>query len=279
MFRLASLLLSLSCLVALHGCAVARVGDNLPYGVLNNNDVELVREGLPTYLLMIDGLITNWPDSENLLRGGAGLYSAYAGLFVQDPERASILSTKALDYAVRAACKRDDALCVVRGMNVLALEKALARAGRKDVPALYTLGTVWAGYIQIHSGDWNAVADLARVRALLERVIALDERYERGQAHMYLAVLDSLLPEALGGQPASAKAHFEQAIALSDGRNLMAMVLYAERYARMMFDQPLHDQLLRQVLEADPTEHGLTLQNTFAQQQAEHLLAEADDYF
>jgi hypothetical protein len=33
------------------------------------------------------------------------------------------------------------------------------------------------------------------------------------------------------------------------------------------------------VLEADPAEHGLTLQNTFAQQQAEQLLAEADDYF
>lgn len=271
------LILCLAALLA--GCAVARVGDNLPYGVLNNNDVELVREGLPTYLLAIDGLIVNWPESEDMLRGGAGLYSAYAGLFVSDPERASLLSDKALAYAVRAACVRHRDYCQVRGMSVPALEQRLAKAGRRDVPVLYTLGTVWAGYIQIHSADWNAVADLARVQALLNRVIELDAGYERGQAHMYLAVLDSLLPEALGGQPASARRHFETAIALSEGRNLMAKVLYAERYARMAFEQSLHDRLLQEVLAADPEEHGLTLQNTFAQQEAKRLLAESGDYF
>lgn len=263
----------------LGGCALARVGDNLPYGVLNNNDIDLVREGLPTYLLTLDGLIVNWPESEDMLRGGAGLYSAYAGLFVEDGERASRLSSKALDYAVRAACTRHADYCRVRALSVPALEARLARAKSRDVPALYTLGTVWAGYIQLHSSDWHAVADLARVQALLNRVIELNPAYEHGQAHMYLAVMDSLLPEALGGQPESARAHFEQAIALSEGRNLMAKVLYAERYARMAFDQPLHDRLLNEVLAADPEEHGLTLQNTFAQQQAEQLLAESGSYF
>ena len=33
------------------------------------------------------------------------------------------------------------------------------------------------------------------------------------------------------------------------------------------------------VLAADPAEHGLTLQNTFARQEAERLLAESADYF
>ena len=277
--RMLPLLVLIGVAGLMQACAVTRVGDNLPYGILNNDDVTLVAEGLPTYLLMVDGLIVNWPDSIDMLRSGASLYSAYAGLFVEEPERQARLTEKALDYASRAACARRAVLCDVRGMNVPKLEDTLAGLRARDVPVLYTLGTTWAGYIQAHSDDWGAVADLARVRALLERVVELDETYESGQAHMYLAVLDSLLPGALGGQPEAAKAHFEQAIALSDGRNLLAKVLYAERYARMASDQALHDDLLERVLAADPAEHGLTLQNTFARQEAERLLAESADYF
>ncbi|WP_111657173.1 TRAP transporter TatT component family protein [Isoalcanivorax indicus] len=265
--------------LGLSACAVTRVGDSLPYGILNNDDVELVADGLPTYLLMVDGLIVNWPRSEDLLRSGASLYGAYAGLVVEEPERQRALSAKALGYAERAACSRRKTLCEVRGMSVPRLEEALDGTRKRDVAALYTLGVTWAGYVQAHSDDWNAVADLARVRVILDRVVTLDERHEHGQATMYLAVLDSLLPEALGGHPAASRMHFERAIELSDGRNLLAKVLFAERYARMAGDQALHDELLQQVLDADPEEHGLTLQNTFARKEAERLLAESADYF
>ncbi len=90
---------------------------------------------------------------------------------------------------------------------------------------------------------------------------------------------NSILPASLGGKPEQAKAHFEEAVLLSDGKNLLAQVLYAEKYARLVFDRELHDSLLNEVLAADPDVHGLTLQNTYAQQQAEALLADADDYF
>lgn len=231
------ILLVAACLISLSGCALTRVGDNLPYGVLNHSDLTLVGDGLPTYLLTIDGLIENWPESEDLLRSGASLYSAYAGLFVQEPERARALSERALQYALRAACAADKHLCELRTMPMDRFEKRLAQQGKKRVPVLYTLGTTWAGYIQLNSSDWNAVAELGRIDALMQRVVALDEGYEHGQAHMYLGVLNSILPEALGGQPEKAQQHFERAMALSKGRNLMAAVLYAERYARLTFDR------------------------------------------
>jgi hypothetical protein len=266
-------------LAGLTGCAVTRVGDNLPYGVLNHDDIELVGEGLPTYLLTIDGLIENWPDSTSLLSSGASLYSAYAGLFVEDAGRAARLSARALDYALRAACASDRKLCDVRTLPLDEFEARLARQRKGRVPLLFTLGTTWAGYIQLNSGDWNAVAELGRVDAIMQRVVALNEAYEHGQAHMYLGVLNSILPESLGGQPDKAKSHFERALALSEGRNLMAATLYAERYARLMFDQELHDRLLDEVLAADPQVHGLMLQNTVAQQQARRLRSESADYF
>lgn len=265
--------------VTLQACAVARLGDNLPYGVLNNNDVELVGEGLPTYLLMIDGFIVNWPESESFLQSGASLYSAYAGLYVKDAERARRLTAKAMDYAVRAACARDDDWCEVRTLPISDLEALLAKTNKRDVPMLYVLGSTWVSYIQQHSGDLNARAKLGHVTALMQRVVELDEEYEFGQAHMYLGALNSILPASLGGNPELAREHFDKAVALSDGHNLLAKVLTAERYARLVFDQELHDALLREVLVANPEAHGLTLQNRYAQQQARALLDSSAEYF
>ena len=148
------------CLLALAGCAVTRVGDNLPYGVLNHDDLTLVGDGLPTYLLMVDGLIENWPESESLLGSGASLYSAYAGLFVSEPERARKLSGRALDYAFRAACAADSKLCDLRSMPIEEFEARLQKQGSKRVPVLFTLGTTWAGYIQLNISDWGAVGEL-----------------------------------------------------------------------------------------------------------------------
>ena len=73
--------------------------------------------------------------------------------------------------------------------------------------------------------------------------------------------------------------HFERAIEISEGRNLMAKVVYARQYARLMFDRELHDRLLREVVEADPNVEGFVLINHVAQQQARELLDGSDDYF
>ncbi|MFP1679420.1 TRAP transporter TatT component family protein [Alloalcanivorax sp. C16-2] len=265
--------------LALQGCGLARVGDSLGQGVRQNGDLATVEAGLPSYLLMIDGLIVNWPERESLLATGADLYGAYAGLFVDDPRRAARLNAKALDYGLRAACAHDHAYCRAREMDVPALETLVAGADKGDVPALFTLGAAWAGYIQTHSDDWNAVAELSRVRLLMERVVVLDEGYQHGQAHMYLGVLNSLLPATLGGQPEQAREHFLRAIALSDGDNLLARVFYAEHYARLVFDRELHDRQLRQVLDADVDVADLTLQNAYAKREARRLLDSADEYF
>ena len=66
---------------------------------------------------------------------------------------------------------------------------------------------------------------------------------------------------------------------MSEGRNLLAKVMFADSYARLVFDRELHDQLLNEVVSSDPNEAGLTLMNSFAQQQAQELLESADEYF
>ncbi len=113
----------------------------------------------------------------------------------------------------------------------------------------------------------------------MRRVLALDETWRDGQAHLYLGKLTTLLPAALGGKPEEGREHFERAMSLSGNRNLMAGVMFARSYARLVFDRPLHDRLLKEVLEADPDKPGYLLINVLARREARQLLESADDYF
>jgi hypothetical protein len=96
---------------------------------------------------------------------------------------------------------------------------------------------------------------------------------------MYLGILDTLLPEALGGEPEAGRQWFEKGIALSGGKDLSIKVEYARGYARQLYDRELHDALLNEVLAAPVEQPNLTLFNILAREQAVALLASADEYF
>jgi hypothetical protein len=275
---------ALSCAV-LAGCASLvdkasqRLAGNLTAGILDQDDVGIARDGIPSWLLLVDGLIQGNPDNAGLLQAGARLYGAYAGGFIDDAERAQRLSDHAFDYARRATCIDLPAVCKALEAPFETFEAAVAKVGRKNAGALYVLATSWAGRIQSHSEDWNAIADIPRVQALLDRVVALDANYANGEPYMYLGVMATLRPASLGGKPEEGKADFEKALALSAGRNQMVRVLYAKQYARLVFDKDLHDKLLNEAIAADPHAPGLTLINVIAQQQARTLLESGKDFF
>ena len=276
-------LLALCLALALGGCAsiAQRAADNfatnLGKAVLDQDDPATVRDGLPAYLLLLDAMVQGDPQSAGSLRAAADLYASYAGSFVSDPVRAATLASRAHAYARRATCVDAQALCAAldRPYDDFAVQVAASN----DVRALYSLGGAWAAWIQTHSDDYSAIADIPKVEALLQRVVAIDPKHDRGLPWVYLGVLNSLRPEAVGGRPDAGRAAFERAIAESGGRNLFAKTLYARHYARLVFDQELHDRLLNEVLAADPRAEGFTLINTLARQQAAELLATSKDYF
>jgi hypothetical protein len=259
--------------------ATGSLTDELSAAILAHDDPATVRDGAPAYLIAVDGLIEGDPENEGLLLAGARLYGAYAGAFVDEPERANRLALRARGYAERALCERDRPLCEAVWGSFDDFTNLLAETHSDDLPALYGLGSVWASWVQVNASDWNAIADLPKLQALMERVVALDDSHDGGGAHLYLGVFYTLRPADLGGKPDLGRKHFERAIEISKGRNLMAKVLFASHYGRLVFDRSLHDHLLEEVIEADPHAGHFTLGNALAQEQAVLLLAESDDYF
>lgn len=259
--------------------ATTGLAENISAAVLDQEDILIVRDGGPAYLIAIDGLIQGDPDNPTLLLVGARLYAAYASAFVADSARATRLTLHAKAYGERALCIQRHSLCNSAALPFDDFEQSLAQTKARDVEALFGLGSAWASWIQANSGDWNAIADIPRVQAIMERVVQLRPDFESGGAHLYLGVLYTLRPESMGGKPELGRRHFESAIEFSRGRNLAAKLLFARQYARLVFDRSLHDRLLNDIVNADPNAPGFTLSNVLAQEEARELLADADEYF
>lgn len=267
---------------AMTGCAsVSDMANGLTDAILNQNDPQTVRDGAPSYLLLIDGLIQGDPEDPGRLLAGARLYGAYSSIFVtEDQARNKRLISRAKDYSRRALCKELSDLCAVLDSPFDVFKPVLDEIDdTDDVAMLHTTAVVWVAWVKAHKDDWAAVADLAKVKAMMQKVIELDESYDRGSAHLYMGLLNTLLPAALGGKPEEARVSFERSIELSKGRDLMRKVHFAERYARLVFNKKLHDRLLNDVINAQPNESGLTLMNVMAQKRANELLKSGKEYF
>ncbi len=267
------------------GCAsmMATAGSglagNLSTAILNQDDPELVRDGAPAYLLMLDSFVASSPDNEAALRAAANLYAAYGVVFVDDPNRARKLTLRARSYGQRALCVADKRACDIWDLAFDDFVVALEVLNEKDVAALYTFGVSWIAYIQAHSEDWAALAKLPQVQATMLRVQEIDPQYEQSNVEHFLALLTTIRPPALGGDFEAGFAHYQRAMFLSGGKDLSIKVDCARYYARTLYDRELHDRLLNEVLSADPVHEGFTLFNTLAQKEARELLDSADDYF
>lgn len=273
------LVLGISACGQLISNAKQEFAQDLSATILEFDDPETVKKGVPAYLILISSMIKGDPSNPDLLESGARLYGAYASGFVDSGASKKALAGRAFNYASQAMCIRNSQFCDIESISYFEFEKRLMTVDKLQVEPLFIFVSSWAGVVEANSADWNAVAELPKVKTGIQWVIDTDETVSNGNAHLYMAVMESLLPPTLGGKPDLAKKHFDRAIEISKNKNLMAKVLYAEKYARMMFDRELHDRLLQQVVDADTGPQDQVLLNTLAKHKAARLLLESDDYF
>lgn len=255
------------------------VAGNLNSAIMNQDDPELVRDGAPAYLLMLDSFVEGAPENVAALSAAAELYAAYGVVFVDNPVRARKLTARGRAYGRRALCSAKEDVCGIWNETYEGFVIRLQEVGEKEVEALYTFSLSWIAYIQAHSDDFIALAKLPHAQAAFNRVQEIDPRYQESNVEHFLAVLDTIRPPALGGDFEAGQAHFKRAMSVSGGKDLSIKVDYAKYYARTLYERELHDRLLNEVLAEDPVQPGFTLFNTLAQEEAQELLDSADDYF
>lgn len=262
------------------------------------SDVQFARLAAPASLKTVEGFLVTSPDNPDLLETAAKGYTEYTFGFVEDdieslPEndgaerqrlvvRATDFYDRAHGYALRLAARTDSGIGEAMEGDAATLEKRLdARFDDRDeAPGLYWLGLSTGSAINLNKDDMNRVADLPKAVALLERAHRLAPAYANYGAALALGTVYASQGKAMGGDPARAKKMFEECIAGTGGRFLMARVLYARYYATQVQDRPLFEETLRQVLETPASVNPETrLPNELAKKRAARYLARADEWF
>ncbi len=257
--------------------ASQRLSANLASSIVNQDDPATVRAAIPAYLLLMEGMLRDDPQNPRLLVSVSKLYGAYAGSLVDEPARSRKLYEHARNYARKALCIKEPVLCEAEIRDFQLFAVSLDDVDTASLNELFVYATRYADWIGSNTGDWNSLMFLPYVEAMLQKVVSHEPAYANGRAQLYLAVIRSQLPASLGGNPESGRKHFEMALQYSQGRDLMVKVMFAQTYARLVFDQALHDQLLNEVIVSDPVVENLTLSNVLAQNKAQTLLK--DGYF
>jgi hypothetical protein len=274
----------LAVLLSLSGCAIFKLpstggfSDNLADTILEHDNPELVAKALPAYILTLETLIRSNPDDASMLKAHANLTDLYAAYFVPEKPVQQRLANSALNSSLTAACLQVKSLCGINKLKAGELKGIDYDPQQADLDYVSTLVMSWLLYIQTHSDDWDAVAQIAHVEYFLGIILATDETHKDGIAHLYMGILALIVPPALGGDPERSQKHFKRALEISPD-SLSYKVAYAKYYARPLFDQELHDRLLNEVLNATVEADQHRLQNIMAQREAKQLMESAEDYF
>jgi hypothetical protein len=245
------------------------------------SDLRLIREGMPAYLLLMDGMVEAWPDSAPLLIAAAQAYSSYASIYGEVRDRKdqeqeeqedypAVLYGKARKYALKSLERRG--LKKPAEIPLDDFREGLQRLGKRDLPYLFWTAACWGSWISLNLGSMEALAELPKVETLMKRVLELDETFYYGGAHLFMGIWFASRPKGLGQDLKKAQEHFLKAIEIGQGKFLMAYVYYAEYYARKTMDKDLFAFALQRVAETPPDIlPDLTLLNSVAKKKAVDL--------
>ena len=281
--RLAVALVALALLVHGWGCAHLRNAaagsliEDVATATSRHDDVALVSQAIPTYLLLLEGLVEGSPDDLKLRLAAAQMYVGYGE--AEDPERASQLYGRAKRHGLRAlATKRKIAPLLAAPFEEFS--HIVEELDSGDLELVFWVASSWGAWISTNLNSMAALADLPRVILLMEWIIGQDEGYQDGGPHIFLGIYHAALSPSFGGNLDKSLHHFQRALALSEEKSLMVFVQMARFYARRVFDRELYVSLLNRALES-PVDGNpdLILQNAVAKRMARRLLEQVDEFF
>lgn len=274
---------------SLAGCslkfAVARsatgVLDDTMAALSAETDIAQGREAAASLLVLLEGFIRSDPENPALRRAAAQAYGSFSFGFLEkeEPDRARNLYRRGLNHGLRALREKPGFARAVKA-DLPAFRKNLDTLGEEDLPLLFWTAYCLSGWINLSRSDPDALADLPRAAAMMDRTLALDPGFFHGGPELFFGVYYGSRSPLLGGDPKKARAHFERAVAASGGKFLMAKFLYARHYAVQSQDKKLFVKLLTEVENAPP---GIlpdqALANALARKRARALREQAEELF
>lgn len=301
-------LLALSSL-ALGACDMGKIAVNTTSKVLDRGkyatkqepDYDLARIAVPASLKTVEAFHMVDPDNQRLTNILSEGFCQYASGFIEDDWEIALIVDKDFEQADHLSKRAGKAFmrCMGYGLHVLGkkwqkdilgsvedVQNRVQKTGFGKRDALLWTGVGLGGAVNHNKDNPAMVAQVAKAKAIIERVIELDDKHnqkdkaKRGFAHIVRAMLHLSLPKALGGDPESGKKHFDRAIEITENKFLLAKVLLARRYAVAVQDKELFRKTLVEVLQTDPAIWpAQRLANEIAHRRAKRYLKIEKEFF
>jgi len=287
------------------GCSMTRMAANQTTSILvrampayeRETNLEFAEQAIVSNLKLLEGLLEVTPDKAELLLLASRSYTLYAFGFVEQKieiadkqnniaEKDKLIS-QAVDFYERgrkyslkllSQSHKTFAMVLEQDLEILSIE--LKSFKKKQVPALFWTAYAWGNIINLQQTEPARLAQLPKVELIMRRVLELDENYFFGGAHLFYGAYYGSRPKMLGGDAEKAKKHLQRAIEISNGKYLMAKVLFAKYYAVPAQDRELFESTLQEIISAPPDlfpEQGLA--NQIAKRDAKRWLGYADELF
>ena len=278
---------------ALSGAASVFTGDSAQATFMSEEDPELIRDALPFALKTTEILSREDPKNPVLKLAVGRMCVQYANAFLdmeadylQDEDyleardlrrRASKMYWKGRGFL----CEALDLLHPGFKHSIgLEPENVLSALNEQDVPYLYWCAAAWAGSIKTDPGNLSRVADLPVVKTLIHSALSLDPEYDAGALHVLMISLEGGLGKEMGGNPAAARRHFDEAVRLSDGQQASPYLSLAESVAIAEQDIEEFKELVEAALAVDPDARPeWRLQNVLSHRRALWLLNRMPELF
>ncbi|MFV9615133.1 MAG: TRAP transporter TatT component family protein [Gammaproteobacteria bacterium] len=275
-------------LLTLSACSMDKMMVNMSMPMIDSGieamnyetDLQLAEDSMPANLSMLNGMINLDPENAQLHTFAAQAYYGFSYGFNEDnnPERGSAFYLRGLKHGLTAL--ELNGAQNLRNTTITDFEVQVGKMDKDDVAAIFWTASNWAKWIDMHRNDAEAIAQLARATALMQRVIELDDTFYHGGAHMYFGVYYGSRAPLLGGNFEKSRQYFERAGEITGGKLLIVDLLQAQYLARQQQDQEDFHNRLTAILNApDDLMPELALQNQIAKRKAALLLKKENKWF
>jgi len=297
-------LIALSALLVLDFCSIKKMAMNQVANALTapggstvftgDNDPELVGEALPFAIKMYESMMVSIPWHAGLKLRTGSLYIMYANAFLQNPaemlpekelekqefllNRAKNLYLRGRDIVLHALDKKYPGF--LKNMNEKKYDQALAPMKKEDAPFLYWGAAGWMGAYAIEPLDMKIGLTMPGAKAMMERVLQVDNNFEKGTIHDFYVSYYGAMPGNMGGDASKAREHYKKALEASGGKTTSPHLSLATTVSVNEQNYKEFKELLNKVLEVDPdADPGNRLVNILNQRRARWLLEHANDFF
>ncbi len=243
------------------------------------SNLDIAKTALESNIKLIEGLTLSVPNDTDLKLWLCEALCGYTLGFVEDTNRdqASALYLRARNCAIDSAKIRagfDSSY-----LNDLdKLKKWIDSRKKANIRELFWLGQSWGSWVSINLDNPEALADLTKVKWIMEKVAELDETFYHAGADIFLGSVYGTLSPMLGGNAEKSKSYFGKSFQITENKFMLAKFYYAKTYCVTYRDKPEFDKTASEIEQFDiNTAPSLKLFNAIAEKKLSGIKEKAEE--